>query len=318
MLRRLLSRLAYAIPTLLATAVVIFCVLRVIPGDVVEVKLRGDGAAVSQATIERERARLGLDQPLPTQFITWFASLARLDLGTSMWTGRPVSAEIGQRLGLSLEVALMATVLGTLIALPLGSISALFPNTPLDYAIRLFTMGGLAVPSFWFGMLIIMALLLSTGWLPPLNYTPFYRDPWANLAQLIWPSLAVGYRFSAVLARMVRSSLMEVLRDDYVRTARAKGMPERIVLVRHALRNALLPAITVIGVEFAFLVGGLVVTEQVFNLNGIGRLLLDAVRTNDFVLVQGIVMVFAVIFVLTNLAVDLLYGVLDPRIGAST
>ncbi len=315
MLKNLLRRFSLAIPTLLVTAVVIFFVLRVIPGDVVEVKMRGDGAAVSQEIIERERTRLGLNEPLPVQFATWMAALVRLDLGTSMWTGRPVSEEIGIRIGLSLQVAFMATLIGTLIALPLGSLSALFPNTPLDYAIRFLTMGGLAVPSFWFGMLIIMALLLGFGWLPPLRYTPFHVDPVANLAQLIWPSLAVGYRFSSVLARMVRSSLMEVLRDDYVRTARAKGLPESKVLMRHALRNALLAPVTVIGVEFAFLVGGLVVTEQVFNLNGIGRLFLDAVRNNDFVMIQGIVMVLAVVFILTNLLVDMLYSVLDPRIG---
>lgn len=318
MLKHILHRAWMAVPTLLVTAVVIFFVLRVIPGDVVEVKLRGDGAAVSQEIIERERTRLGLNEPLPTQFAHWMGNLVKLDLGISMWTGRPVSDEISERIGLSLQVAFMATLIGTLIAIPLGTVSALFPNTPLDYAVRFFTMGGLAVPSFWFGMLIIMTLLLGFGWLPPLSYTPFHVDPKANMAQLIWPALAVGYRFSAVLARMVRSSLMEVLRDDYVRTARAKGLPERVVVMRHALRNALLAPITVIGVEFAFLVGGLVVTEQVFNLNGIGRLFLEAVRSNDFVLIQGIVMVLAVIFILTNLVVDLLYSVLDPRIGRRT
>lgn len=318
MLKHILHRAWMAVPTLLVTAVVIFFVLRVIPGDVVEVKLRGDGAAVSQEIIERERTRLGLNEPLPAQFAHWMGNLVKLDLGISMWTGRPVSDEISERIGLSLQVAFMATLIGTLIAIPLGTVSALFPNTPLDYAVRFFTMGGLAVPSFWFGMLIIMTLLLGFGWLPPLSYTPFHVDPKANMAQLIWPALAVGYRFSAVLARMVRSSLMEVLRDDYVRTARAKGLPERVVVMRHALRNALLAPITVIGVEFAFLVGGLVVTEQVFNLNGIGRLFLEAVRSNDFVLIQGIVMVLAVIFILTNLVVDLLYSVLDPRIGRRT
>ncbi len=175
-------------------------------------------------------------------------------------------------------------------------------------------MGGLAVPSFWFGMLIILALLLATGWLPPLTYTPFYVDPVANLSQLIWPALAVGYRFAAVLARMIRSSLLDVLREDYIRTARAKGLPWRTIVVRHALRNAMLPSITVVGLEFGFLIGGLVVTEQVFNLNGIGRLFIDAVQHSDLVLVQGIVMVLAVLFLLINLAVDVLYGLIDPRI----
>lgn len=314
MLNYIGKRLVLLIPTLFATAVVIFLVLRVVPGDVVEVKLRGEGAAVSQETIDRERTRLGLDRPLPVQFGDWMVGMVRLDLGTSLWTGRPVSSEIGSRLELSLQIAIMATVIGTLIALPMGALSALYPNTPLDYGVRIFTMAGLAVPSFWFGMLLIMGMLYLTGWLPPLTYTPFYVDPIANIKQLIWPALAVGYRFSAVLARMVRSSLMEVLRDDYVRTARAKGLRERVVLMRHALRNAMLPSVTVIGLEFGFLVGGLVVTEQVFNLNGLGRLLIDAVRHNDLILIQGIIMVLAVLFLLVNLAVDLLYGLLDPRI----
>lgn len=318
MLRFLATRLALIVPTLLATALVIFLVLRVLPGDVVEVKLRGDGGAVTQETIDREKARLGLDRSLPVQFGHWVGGLARLDLGTSLWTGRPVAEEIGSRLELSLQVALMATVIGILIAVPLGTISALVPNTPLDYAIRILTMGGLAVPAFWFGMLIILALLLSTGWLPPLTYTPFYVDPIANLSQLIWPALAVGYRFSAVLARMIRSSLLEVLREDYIRTARAKGLGLATIVVRHALRNAMLPSITVIGLEFGFLIGGLVVTEQVFNLNGVGRLFIDAVQHSDLVLVQGIVMVLAALFLLVNLAVDLLYGVVDPRIRQAT
>lgn len=318
MLRFLATRLALIVPTLLATALVIFLVLRVLPGDVVEVKLRGDGGAVTQETIDREKARLGLDRSLPVQFGHWVGGLARLDLGTSLWTGRPVAEEIGSRLELSLQVALMATVIGILIAVPLGTISALVPNTPLDYAIRILTMGGLAVPAFWFGMLIILALLLSTGWLPPLTYTPFYVDPVANLSQLIWPALAVGYRFSAVLARMIRSSLLEVLREDYIRTARAKGLGLATIVVRHALRNAMLPSITVIGLEFGFLIGGLVVTEQVFNLNGVGRLFIDAVQHSDLVLVQGIVMVLAALFLLVNLAVDLLYGVVDPRIRQAT
>jgi len=314
MARYVITRLLLTIPTLLGVAALIFFMLRVVPGDVVEVKLRGDGGAVTQDVIEKERARLGLDRPLLVQFADWMVGVVTLDFGLSMWTGAPVVQEIGTRLGLSLQVALMGTIIGVLIAIPLGTLSALFKDTLLDYAIRIVTIAGLAVPSFWLGMLIILGLLSLFNWLPPITYTPIYVDPIANLSQLIWPALAVGYRYAAVVARMVRSSIIEVMKEDYIRTARAKGVYERLVVMRHAMRNAMLPAITVIGLEFAFLIGGLVVTEQVFNLNGIGRLFVQAVSRSDFTMTQGLVMVVALSFILVNLIVDLLYAWLDPRI----
>jgi peptide/nickel transport system permease protein len=281
------------------------------------VKLRGDGGNVSQQTIELERKRLGLDKPLVNQFGDWMVGLAKFDLGTSMWTERPVTEEIGIRLELSLEVAIMATIFAVLLAVPLGTTAALMRGSWVDYVVRVVTIGGLSIPSFWFGMLIMMALLAAFNWLPPITFTPLYVDPVANLTQLVWPALAVGYRYCAVVARMIRSSLLEVLSEDYIRTARAKGVFEKRVISRHALRNALLPAITVIGVEFAFLIGGLVVTEQVFNLNGIGKLFVQSVSRNDFTLIQGMVMLLAAIYVVVNLIVDLLYAVFDPRIRYS-
>jgi peptide/nickel transport system permease protein len=313
----LVNRILLMIPTLAGVAVLIFFMLRVVPGDIVEVKLRGDGGNPSQETVDMERKRLGLDQPLHIQFKDWMVGLATLDLGISMWTERPATEEIALRFELSLQVALMASIIAVVLALPLGTLSALLKDTWIDYAIRIFTIAGLAVPSFWFGMLIIVSLLLFAGWLPPLTYTPIYVDPWNNMAQLIWPAASVGYRYSAVVARMMRSSIIEVLNEDYIRTARAKGVYERLVIVRHAMRNAMLPTITVIGLEFAFLVGGLVVTEQVFNLNGIGRLFVQAVGHSDFTLIQALVMLTAFIFVVSNLAVDLFYAVLDPRIRYS-
>jgi peptide/nickel transport system permease protein len=314
MLTYLAHRLLLMIPTLIGVAVLTFFLLRVVPGDIVEIKLRGDGGAVTQEAIDAERQRLGLDRPLLVQFAGWMKGLVTMELGLSMWTGRPVAEEIAIRLQLSLQVALMASLVAVLLALPLGTISALFRDSWIDYLVRLVTIAGLAVPSFWLGMLIILGLLAAFNWLPPMIFTPFFADPLANLAQLIWPALAVGYRYSAVVARMVRSSIIEVMQEDYIRTARAKGAPARIVLLRHAMRNALLPAITVIGLEFAFLIGGLVVTEQVFNLNGIGRLFVQAVTRNDFTLIQALVMLVAVVFIVTNLVVDLLYAVFDPRI----
>ena len=314
MLTYLVQRLLLTIPTLIGVAVVTFFMLRVIPGDVVEVKLRGDGGNVSQETIEMERKRMGLDRPLLTQFKDWMVGLATFDLGKSMWTDRPVVEEIAIRLELSLQVAIMASTVAVLIAIPLGTLAALMRGTWVDYTVRLITIAGLSIPSFWLGLMIMLMLLALFNWLPPITFTPLYVDPKANLTQLIWPAVAVGYRYSAVTARMVRSQLLEVMNEDYIRTARAKGVFEKLVITRHALRNALLPAITVLGLEFAFLIGGLVVTEQVFNLNGIGKLFVQSISRNDFTLIQGMVMLIAAFYVFVNLLIDLLYAVFDPRI----
>ena len=314
MLRYAVNRLLLAIPTLIGVAILAFFMLRVVPGDVVEVKLRGDGGSVTQDVIEMERKRMGLDRPLLIQFKDWMVGLATLDLGKSMWTDRPVVEEIAIRLELSLQVAIMASLVAVIIAIPLGTIAALMRGTWVDYVVRIVTIAGLSIPSFWLGMLLMMALLAAFNWLPPITFTPLYVDPKANLAQLIWPAMAVGYRYSAVTARMVRSQLLEVMNEDYIRTARAKGVYEKLVVSRHALRNALLPAITVLGLEFAFLIGGLVVTEQVFNLNGIGKLFVQSVSRNDFTLIQGMVMMIAGFYILVNLSIDMLYAVFDPRI----
>lgn len=314
MLRYVISRLLYTIPTLLGVAVLVFFMLRIVPGDVVEVKLRGDGGTVTQEMVDAERKRLGLDKPMMTQFGEWMVGVATLNFGNSMWTERPVMEEIGVRLELSLEVAILATIIALLFAIPLGTMAALYRDTWIDYLMRIMTIGGISIPAFWFGMLIMLALLAAFNWLPPITFTPIYVDPIANLTQLIWPAAAVGYRYCAVTARMIRSSLLEVMSEDYIRTARAKGVFENLVVSRHALRNALLPAITVIGLEFTFLIGGLVVTEQVFNLNGIGQLFVQSVSRNDFTLIQGMVMLIAAFYVFINLAVDLLYAVFDPRI----
>jgi peptide/nickel transport system permease protein len=304
------------IPTLLGVAILVFFMLRLMPGDPVATMLLGDagGANIPKAVIEAERARLGLDQPLYVQFFKWFWGALQGDFGFSMWTGKPVIYEIGIRLELSLQVAIMATVLAVLLALPLGTLSAIFKDTWIDQSIRVFSIAGLAVPSFWLGMIVILLLLTYFSWIPPLIFTSLWVDPWTNLSQLIWPALAVGYRYSAVSTRMMRSSILEVLQEDYIRTARAKGVVERLVVARHAMRNALLPVVTVIGLEFAFLIGGLVVTEQVFNLNGIGRLFVQAVARSDYTLLQALVLLVSVFFVLVNFVMDLLYAFLDPRI----
>jgi peptide/nickel transport system permease protein len=317
MTRYIFKRIVLMIPTLIGVATLIFFLMRVVPGDIVELRFSGEGSAVSKETIAIERTRLGLDQPLWRQFLTWMGGLARFDFGTSMWTGAPISEEIRLRFALSMQLAVMSTIIAVLLAIPLGVVAALKQDTWVDYFVRIFSIAGLATPSFWLGILFILVLLVFFKWLPPMVYTPFWVNPWQNILQLIWPALAVGYRYSAVATRMTRSAMLEVLREDYIRTARAKGLWQKLILTRHALKNAMLPVLTVIALEFAFLMGGLVVTEQVFNLNGLGKLFVESVVNHDYTMTQTLVMLVVVISVLTNLAIDMGYAWLDPRIRYS-
>src|SRR5262245_44375259 len=314
MWKYLVKRFLLMFPTLLGVAVLIFFLMRVVPGDVVELRMSGDSGVVSKEVLAKERARFGLDRPLWEQFVTWLWGAARLDFGKSMWTGAPIWEEIKLRFALSFQVAVMATIVAVIIAIPLGVIAALKQDTWIDYVVRIASIAGLATPSFWLGIVFILCLLIFFKWLPPMVYTPFWVNPWQNMLQLIWPALAVGYRYSAVATRMTRSAMLEVLREDYIRTARAKGLLEKLILSRHALKNALLPVVTVICLEFAFLLGGLVVTEQVFNLNGLGLLFVQAVAHRDYTLVQALVMLIAGFFIVVNFAMDVIYAWLDPRI----
>ncbi|HEU5287378.1 MAG TPA: ABC transporter permease [Candidatus Limnocylindria bacterium] len=315
MRRYVVGRLLLMLPTLVGVAVITFVVMRLVPGDIVA--LRYAGSSVPQEIIDKERTILGLDKPLWAQFLDWMAQLARFDLGQSLWTGNSVWSEVQVRLPLSLELAVIASIMAVVIAVPLGVVAAVKQDTWMDYAIRVFSVGGLAMPSFWIGIMLVLGTITFLGWAPPLVYTSFFEDPVANLSQLILPAVSVGYRYSAVSMRMTRSTVLEVMREDYVRTARAKGLRESLVVVRHAVRNALLPVVTVISLEFAFLIGGLVVTEQVFNLNGIGKLLVDAVTHRDYPLIQALVMLLSSVFVVVNFAVDMVYVALDPRIRYS-
>ncbi len=311
------------IPTLIGAACLVFFLLRLIPGDVCELRLAGSGLYADPEQIKLCRDNLGLNDPILVQFGSFILGLVTFDFGNSMWTGQPITYELGLRFQLSLQVALMATLVTILIAIPLGTISAVRQNTWIDYIVRTFSIAGIAIPSFWLGILIILGLLITTqawfgeAWMPPIDYVPIWEDPLRNLSQLIWPAVATGYRYSAVATRMTRSTLLEVLREDYVRTARAKGLMEKIIINRHALKNALLPVVTIIGIEFAFLMGGLVVTEQVFNLNGLGKLFVESVTNQDFALTQALVMIVVVVFVFTNFIVDVMYAWLDPRIRYS-
>lgn len=313
MRRYLIGRLLMVFPTLFGVAALTFVLLRLIPGDIVMLRY-GAGALVSEDVLQAERARYGLDKPIYEQFVNWLWGLVRGDLGLSMWTGKPVAYEVAIRLELTLQLAIMATLIAVTLAIPLGTLAAVKQNTWVDYAVRVFSIAGLAMPSFWLGILMILFLLIFFRWSPPVVFTPFWQNPLANLTQLIWPALAVGYRYSAVSTRMMRSALLEVLREDYIRTARAKGLAEYLVIVRHGVRNALLPVVTVIGLEFAFLIGGLVVTEQVFNLNGLGKLIVDAISRRDYTMTQALIMLSAAVFVVVNFLLDICYMWLDPRI----
>ena len=316
----IIKRVLMLLPTLVGAAILVFILLRLVPGDICMIKLGGEGGRVDPEQLAQCKAALNLDAPFYLQFLDYLAGLVTLDLGTSMWTNNPVTEEIAIRFELSLQVAIMATVTSVIIAIPLGVISAARQNTWIDYVVRGISIAGIAMPSFWLGILMILGLLISTQhifgrpWMPPIDFVPIWQDPWRNMSQLIWPALATGYRYAAVSTRMTRSAMLEVLSEDYVRTARAKGVIERIIINKHALKNALLPVVTIIGIEFAFLMGGLVVTEQVFNLNGLGKLFVSSVLQSDYTLTQALVMLVVAIFVLCNFAVDLLYAWLDPRI----
>ncbi len=320
----IVKRLLLMIPTLFGAALLVFLLLRAIPGDVCEIRLAGTGLYADPAEIELCRENLGLNKPLilglDTQFTDFVGGYLTFDLGDSMWTGRPITYEIGLRFKLSMQMAIMATIVAVAFAIPLGIISAVKQDTWIDYAVRTFSIAGIAIPSFWLGIMIILGLLIFTQawfgepWMPPIEYVSPFDDLGANLSQLIWPAVATGYRYSAVATRMTRSAMLEVLHEDYVRTARAKGLMEKVIINQHALKNALLPVVTIIAIEFAFLIGGLVVTEQVFNLNGLGKLFVESVGAQDFALTQQLVMLVVLVFVFTNLAVDIFYAWLDPRI----
>jgi peptide/nickel transport system permease protein len=318
-----IKRLLLMVPTLIGAAVLVFLLMRAIPGDVCVLRQATGGGNIDPQVLANCRAEIGTDKPMWVQLVVFLKGLATFDLGTSMWTGRPIIEEVGLRFQLSLQVAIMATLTAVLLAIPLGTLSAVKQNTWIDYFVRAFSIAGVAMPSFWLGILIILGILITskawfgTPWMPPITYVPVWIDPVHNLSMLVWPALATGYRYSAVATRMTRSAMLEVLREDYVRTARAKGLFRRLIVRRHALRNALLPVITIIGIEFAFLMGGLVVTEQVFNLNGLGKLFVESIANHDYNMTQALVMLVVAIFALTNLVVDIVYAWLDPRIRYS-
>jgi len=318
-----IKRVLLVIPTLIGAAALVFLLMRLIPGDVCVIRLGSSGGTFDPKAVTLCHQELGMNRPIWVQFFDFMWGIVRFDFGTSMWSGKPVTTEIWARLPVSLEIAVLGSVLATVIAIPLGTLSALRQNSWLDVFVRVFAIGGIATPSFWLGIISLLIVLdltsffLGSPWMPPIDYVPFFEDPIRNLSMVFLPAITIGYRYSAITMRMTRSTMLEVMREDYIRTARAKGLIHKLIINRHALKNAMLPVVTLIGIEFAFLIGGLVVTEQVFNLNGVGRLFVQAVQNQDYTLTQALVMMTVVVFVFCNLVVDLLYAWLDPRIRYS-
>ncbi len=294
-------------------SVVIFVLLRLAPGNMVDI-LFSTGGYVSESDKQAIMKELGIDRPVWVQYLDWLRDLMTGNLGKSYRYDLPAWEIIKPLLPVTIELAILSTIIAILLGVPTGVISAVRQDTALDYALRVFSLAGLSMPSFWLGMVIILVVVAWIGWIPPMTYVSPAENIKVHVVQFLLPALAVGYRSSALITRITRSALLEVMREDYIRTAWAKGQSGRIVIWRHALKNAMLPVITVIGIEFAFLIGGLVVTETVFNLPGVARLLVQAVLWRDYPVVQNLVMLIAVVVILSNLFVDMLYGWLDPRV----
>jgi peptide/nickel transport system permease protein len=307
------QRLGIALLTLFGMSLVIFFLLRLAPGDIVDILFASAGY-VNPAEKQAILKELGMDRPYWVQYSEWLRQLLTGDLGKSYRYDLPAWQIIKPLLPVTLELAALSTLVAVILGVPTGVISAVKQDSTVDYVLRVLSLAGLSMPAFWLGMVIILGMVNWLGWIPPLTYVKPTQDLRLHLLQFMLPALAVGYRSSALIMRITRSSLLEVLREDYIRTAWAKGQGSRAVIWRHALKNAILPVVTIIGIEFAFLIGGLVVTETVFNLPGVARFLVQAILWRDYPVVQNLVMFIAVIVILSNLFVDMLYGVLDPRI----
>ncbi|MBI2887955.1 MAG: ABC transporter permease [Chloroflexi bacterium] len=316
-----LRRLMLYIPTLLGISLAIFLLLRVLPGDIAEIMVLGAGGG--DASVNREaqeqaitelRRQLGLDKHVAVQFWDWISSASRGDFGVSFWTKELVRKEIGQRLPLTVELCVLSIMVAIVIAIPVGVLAAVHQNSLLDYALRIFSLAGLSIPAFYAAIMLILFLVVNFRWIPPLGVKMLWENPADNLQQLILPALVLGYELSAITSRMVRSTMLEVLREDFVRTARAKGLADFVVVTRHVLRNAMIPVITIVGLQIAGLLGGSVVIETVFALPGMGTALVGSILHRDYPMVQAIILLFATLVLTVNLLVDVMYAWLDPRI----
>ena len=316
MQRYIARRLILGALTGVLVSLLIFAILRIAPGDVALMIAMADGEEVefTQEQIDDIREQMGLNKPLPVQYLVWMRDMVTLDWGTSLFNDSRIWDEFKKKVPVTFELVIMTVTLATIIGIPVGVIMALKQDTWIDYALRIFSLAGLSMPSFWTATLLLVGGMYFLNWNPRLGYTSFAEDPIGNLSQYLWPSLVLGYVGIATRARMMRSSLLEVLRQDYIRTAHAKGLRYFIVVTRHAMKNAMLPVVTIIGVSVAVTMGGSVIMERIFNLPGMGNFLVEGMNNRDYPVVQTLILVFALWVVFVNLVVDLSYGWLDPRI----
>ncbi len=310
----ILQRLALFIPTLILASFLAFAIMRILPGDPAIAMLGGAEGSFTQEDLDVVREQLGTNRPIHVQYITWIADLFQGDFNESYFHHVPVAELMKDRFPVSTQLAVMALVLSYLIAIPLGVLSAVKQDTIIDHAAKLFTIAGVALPTFWVGILILFVLGYYFNWVPPLNYASFFENPGINLQQMIFPAIALGYFNTAFAARLTRSAMLEVMHEDYIRTARSKGLKEFVVISRHAIKNAFLPVITIVGFQLGRLFGGAVAIEAIFVVPGVGRLLVDSVLIRDYPVVQASILMIALVVLALNLVVDLLYGWLNPRI----
>jgi peptide/nickel transport system permease protein len=312
-----IRRLALFVPTIILATMLVFTLFWIVPGDAAYMLLTGgddDAGKVSLEQLDKLREELGLNQPVHIQYGLWVWDILRGDLGTSIWYNIPVWEELESRFYVTIELAVISILMAIVVAIPLGVISAVKQDSWGDYSSRVFTLIGIALPTFWFAILMVYALVYFVNWLPPLGYAKLWADPWTNLQQMFFPALCLAFNDLAFTARVTRSTMLEVMREDYMRTARAKGLKELAVIGRHALRNALLPVVTISGYQFAGMLGGVIIVESIFVVPGMGSLLIDSIIHRDFVALQAIVLIIAAVTLTVNLVIDLTYGFLDPRI----
>lgn len=312
----IIRRILGAIVVLFLMSIVVFRLVHWLPGDALLVKL-GDAGRIPPDKLEEARAEMGIDRPLTEQYVTWLSGIVRGDFGRSLIWDESVGQRILDGLPITLELALLASAVALLVAIPVGVLSALKQDTPIDYVARVLAILGLAVPNFWLATMLLLYLTLWFGWTPPLRYTPFWDSPWTNLQTFALPSLVLGFTLGASLTRMTRSTVLEVLRNDYIRTARSKGLRDRIVIGRHVLKNAMIPVITIFGLQFTGLLGGSVIMESLFSLPGVGGITLQAVQQRDYTQIQGNALFFGAIALFINVLVDVSYAWFDPRIRYS-
>ncbi|MBM7664042.1 peptide/nickel transport system permease protein [Solibacillus kalamii] len=312
MIDYIVRRLIFGIFVLLIMTTFIFIIMRAVPGDVVTLQLANSGATPEQ--MAALKAEMGLDKSVFGQLIDWGKNALQGDLGSSLWSGKEVSQIILDRLPVTIQLALMAIILAIIIGIPIGVISAVKQNTFIDHFLKVISIGGLSIPSFWLGLILLTVLSLSFNWIPPLGYQSFAENPIVNLQQMFLPAICLAITLSASIVRMTRSAVLEVLHSEFIRTVRAKGAKEAVVIFKHALRNSLISVITLIGLQIGYLLGGTVVLESIFALPGLGSLIFETVLVRDYPVVQSTVLVFGAMFLLVNLMVDVMYGWVDPRI----